>query len=95
MDRRNFLKTTGTAFAATVLPASTVFAADRIVPGRVILPLNKRWRYHPSKVEGAEAPGFDDSGFEAVVIPHTNIGLPWHSFDDKDYEFVSTYRREI
>ena len=95
MDRRNFLKTTGTAFAATVLPASTVFAADRIVPGRVILPLNKRWRYHPSKVEGAEAPGFDDSGFEAVVIPHTNIGLPWHSFDDKDYEFVSTYRRRF
>jgi beta-galactosidase len=95
MDRRDFLKTTGTALAAAVLPASTAFAADRIVPGRVILPLNKRWRYHPSKVAGAEAPGFDDSSFEQVVVPHTNISLPWHSFDDKDYEFVSTYRRRF
>src|SRR5215471_14336644 len=95
MDRRDFLKTTGTALAATVLPASTVFAADRIAPGRVVLPLNKGWRYHPSKVEGAEAPGFDDSKFEAVVVPHTNISLPWHSFDDKDYEFISTYRRRF
>ncbi len=95
MDRRDFLKTTGTALAATVLPASTVFAADRIAAGRVVLPLNKGWRYHPAKVAGAEAPGFDDSAFEQVVVPHTNISLPWHSFDDKDYEFVSTYRRRF
>ncbi len=95
MDRRDFLKTTGTALAATVLPASTAFAADRIAAGRVILPLNKGWQYHPAKVEGAEAPGFDDSKFERVVVPHTNISLPWHSFDDKEYEFVSTYRRRF
>jgi beta-galactosidase len=30
-----------------------------------------------------------------VVVPHTNIKLPWHSFDDKDYEFVSIYRRRF
>ena len=30
-----------------------------------------------------------------VVIPHTNVRLPWHNFDDKDYEFVSTYRRRF
>ncbi len=95
MDRRDFLKTTGTALAATVLPASTVFAADRIAAGRIVLPLNKGWRYRPAKVAGAEAPGFDDSAFEQVVVPHTNISLPWHSFDDKDYEFVSTYRRRF
>ena len=47
MDRRDFLKTTGTMFAATVLPASTVSAAEHIVPGRVTLPLNRGWRYHP------------------------------------------------
>ena len=35
------------------------------------------------------------SSFDAVVIPHTNIALPWHSFDDKDYEFISTYRRRF
>jgi beta-galactosidase len=95
MDRRVFLKTTGTMFAATVLPASTVSAAEHIVPGRVTLPLNRGWRYHPGVVAGAETQDFDDSGFERVVIPHTNVGLNWHNFDDKEYEFVSTYRRRF
>ncbi len=36
-----------------------------------------------------------DSSFEPVVVPHTNIALPWHSFDDKSYEFVSAYRRRF
>ena len=44
---------------------------------------------------GAEAAGFDDSGFERVTLPHTNVELPWHSFDDKSYEFVSIYRRHF
>lgn len=61
----------------------------------MILPMNRNWRYSPSKVAGAEAIGFDDSKFERVIIPHTNVTLPWHSFDDKDYEFVSTYRRRF
>jgi beta-galactosidase len=60
-----------------------------------ILPLNRNWRYHPAKAEGAESPAFDDSKFERVVIPHTNVRLPWHSFDDKQYEFISTYRRRF
>jgi len=63
--------------------------------GRAVLPMNRNWRYHPAKVDGAELPGFDDSKFERVVVPHTNISLPWHSFDDKEYEFVSTYRRRF
>ena len=29
------------------------------------------------------------------MVPHTNVKLPWHSFDDKDYEFVSIYRRRF
>jgi beta-galactosidase len=29
------------------------------------------------------------------VIPHTNVPLPWHGFDDKEYEFVSLYRRRF
>src|SRR5580692_7082908 len=95
MDRRDFLKTTGTVFAATVLPASTVFAADRVVPGRVVLPMNRGWRYHPGAVAGAETQGFDDSAYERVVVPHTNVRLPWHSFDEKTYEFVSSYRRHF
>ncbi len=95
MIRRDFIKTAGAMLASTALPSSEVFAEDRAAQGRLILPINRNWRYHSAKVDGAEAIGFDDSKFERVVIPHTNIELPWHNFDDKDYEFVSTYRRRF
>jgi beta-galactosidase len=95
MIRRDFIKTAGAVLASTTLPRSLALTEEQIAQGRMILPMNRNWRYHPSKVAGAEAEGFDDSKFERVVIPHTNIELPWHNFDDKDYEFVSTYRRRF
>ena len=67
----------------------------RAAAGRMVLPLNRNWRYSSTVVEGAHGREFDDSAFERVVIPHTNIRLPWHSFDDKSYEFVSLYRRRF
>ncbi len=95
MKRRDFLKTAGVALASTSLPRRPAFAEEQLAPGRMILPINRNWRYSPKKVAGAEAASFDDSSFERVVIPHTNIQLPWHSFDEKDYEFISTYRRRF
>ena len=96
MDRRHFLKTSGTALAATKLTGSALAQkAESSTPGRLILPMNRGWRYSPRVTEAAHGLDFDDSGFTAVVIPHTNIPLPWHSFDDKSYEFVSLYRRAI
>ena len=95
MHRRDFLKTSSTLVASTALPSSTLALAETATSGRSILPINRGWRYKASKFSGAEAADFDDSGFERVVIPHTNIALPWHSFDDKAYEFVSTYRRRF
>ncbi len=61
----------------------------------MVLSINRNWRFTPGIVKSATLPDFDDSSFETVVIPHANIKLPWHSFDDKDYEFVSTYRRRF
>ena len=57
--------------------------------------MNRNWRYSCSAVADAHTKDFDDSKFERVVVPHANIRLPWHSFDDKDYEFVSVYRRHF
>src|SRR5439155_3647646 len=70
-------------------------SSEPLAAGRVSIPINRGWRYSPGKVEGAETFDFDDSAFEQVVIPHINVLLPWHSFDDKTYEFVSTYRRRF
>ncbi|HEV2710352.1 MAG TPA: glycoside hydrolase family 2 TIM barrel-domain containing protein [Edaphobacter sp.] len=95
MLRRDFIKTTGTLLAASTLPSASALAASENRQTRSILPINRNWRYHPAKVEGAQAAEFDDSAFERVVVPHTNVRLPWHNFDDKDYEFVSTYRRRF
>ena len=100
MHRRDFLKTTGTVLAGATLAhgaiqqdAAQSSAAN--ANGRIILPINRNWRYNRSVVAAAHEKNFDDSAFESVVLPHTNVPLPWHSFDDKSYEFVSTYRRRF
>ena len=94
MHRREFLKTTGAVLAGATLEGN-LLAQDRTGSSRQILAMNRGWRYKPAKVTGAEQPDFDDAAFEQVVIPHTNVPLPWHNFDDRDYEFISTYRRRF
>ncbi len=94
MRRRDFLISSTTLVAAAVLPRQTLGATAETLPEtRVVYPMNRNWRYLPRPVAGAELPAFDDPAFERVVLPHSNARLPWHNFDDKEYEFVSTYRR--
>jgi len=101
MDRRDFLKAGSVAAASALTPHSfsqshTAAAGDSsMVAGRLNLPINRNWLYSPTNIEAAHAIGFDDSHFDRVVIPHTNLPLPWHSFDEKSYEFVSIYRRHF
>ena len=100
MDRRDFLKTTGSLIAgATVasgLPAAGYGAESApSAKGRMVLPINRNWRYSPAATSAARARNFDDTGFARVTVPHTNLREPWHSFDEKTYEFVSVYRRRF
>jgi beta-galactosidase len=100
MDRRKFIKQTGTllagaALAPYALPESNAQTPESLQTGRLVLPMNRKWRYSRSSVEAGHSKEFDDSGFEQVVIPHTNVPLPWHGFDEKTYEFVSLYRRRF
>jgi len=90
LNRRAFLA--GSAIAAATARAQSVRPA---VPMCRTYSLNRNWLFRRSAVPGADSPGFDESGFRRVTLPHSNIELPWHSFDDKDYEFVSTYRRHF
>ncbi len=62
---------------------------------RRIYPMNRDWLFGGRKSGDATAIDFDDSRFAKVTLPHTNVILPWHSFDERDYEFVSTYRRHF
>jgi beta-galactosidase len=86
MDRRDFIKTTGTLIAgATLVPSALATAAGEpsTPAGRMVLPMNRNWLYNRTVDERSHAKDFDDSRYEKVVIPHTNVGLPWHSFDEK------------
>ena len=99
MDRRTFLQQSGTILAGAALTPYAVAKegkqSDSSSGGRLVLPMNRKWRYSRSVVEGGHEKNFDDSKFDAVVIPHTNVPLPWHGFDEKTYEFVSLYRRRF
>ncbi len=58
---------------------------------RAVHPFNYDWLYTPQQV-GDDTP---DSDFESVILPHTNIELPWHNFKDSEYQFISTYRKRF
>ena len=97
MNRRTFLKTSSSALAAgTLARRSTAQTRGQTEDSaRAVLPINRGWRYSPKAIPAARAANFDDSAWPAVVVPHTNIPLPWHNFDDKAYEFISIYRRKL
>src|SRR5450631_124207 len=100
MDRREFLTTAGTLIAGASLQASALVNATsstHLTPigGRLLLPINQEWTFSKHLPDGFERADFDDSGFESICLPHTNLKLPWHSFDEKSYQFVSAYRRRF
>jgi len=55
--------------------------------------LNFNWKYSESFDEAMIKPGFDDSDFLKVDVPHTNKELPFNYFNEKDYQFVCCYRK--
>jgi len=99
MDRRDFLKTATLVAGATVaagVPASGRAAESALSgPGRMVLPINRNWLFNATATDAAHQRAFSESGFTRVTVPHTNVRLPWHSFDEKSYEFVSIYRRHF
>jgi len=104
MERRDFIKKAGTLVAAGLVPAnmmahtpgsSSLPTGSLPTGGRLVLAMNRNWRFSRSAVPEARSKDFDDSKFDRVVVPHTNQRVPWHSFDEKDYQFVSVYRRRF
>src|ERR1035438_6151877 len=90
MNRRTFLA--GASAAAALGRAQN---SPRAVPARRTYSLNRNWLFAASATPASHEAGFDESKFSRVTLPHTNVELPWHSFDDQAYEFVSVYRRHF
>ncbi len=57
--------------------------------------LNNGWLFGGAFAWGMEQPGFDDSGFERVTLPHANAVFSWRDIDRQRYEYVSIYRRHF
>ena len=93
MNRREFICGTGMVLGASSVTNVLLGATEDAGRGRKILYINRNWRFGPSTSDDAHKPGFDDTHFEPVTLPHSNVRLPWHGFDEKAYQFVSMYRR--
>src|SRR5690349_11170821 len=96
LDRRGFLAGAAVAIAQAGAGASPQGGRNSVSPiARRSYELNRNWRFIPHAEEAALQPAFDDSKSERVTLPHANVRLPWHSFDDRAYEFISVYRRSF
>ncbi|HZJ46601.1 MAG TPA: glycoside hydrolase family 2 TIM barrel-domain containing protein [Pyrinomonadaceae bacterium] len=97
LDRRSFIKEScvGVAGIAVLSGAGDNLFAQKSLVGRKVFALNHKWLFNATNVAGGTKKAFKDSSFTRVTIPHTNKMLPWHGFDDKDYQFVSLYRRHF
>ena len=62
---------------------------------RTVKPINDDWRYLARYEEGFEAKDCDESAFTRVRLPHANTELPYNNFDERDFQFVSCYRRTV
>jgi beta-galactosidase len=89
VNRRAFILGSAAAGAAMAQPTA---AADA---NRRTFELNRKWLFGGKTAPGVSAPGFDDSKWEKITLPHANVTLPWHSFEEKDFQFVSAYRRHF
>src|SRR5438067_736257 len=98
LTRRRFIEA-GSAgligFASLSKLTSLTFALNASASSRRIYPLNHNWLFSEKSLPNSTQPRFNDLAFKRVTIPHTNKMLPWHGFDDKEYEFVSVYRRHF
>src|SRR5262249_14444612 len=57
--------------------------------------LNQDWLFGGEFVGGAEQPGFDDSLFDTVTLPHTVTHLSWREWDPASWEKGWVYRRRF
>jgi len=101
IDRRSFLKTSAVGATAlsvasnALLTNANELTAPADISLRRIIPLNHDWLFTDRPVAAAAGVTFNDKNFTRVTIPHTNKMLPMNGFDEKEYMFVSVYRRHF
>lgn len=99
LNRRNFLKASAIGVSVLAASSNNIFAEELTAllsdSGRQIIGLNHGWLYNEKFTTEATRPTFNDKTFALVNIPHTNKMLPLNGFDEKEYCFVSIYRKKF
>ncbi len=62
---------------------------------RKVINLNQGWSYLDHYNERFIAGVFTDYTWETINLPHPNRELPYNYFDERDYQFISTYRKDL
>lgn len=79
--------------AVLVVPAGAV-VGGAAAPGRTEVPITHGWRFHQGDAPEAAQPGYDDSGWQRVNLPHT-----WNGRDGEDggsyYRGAGWYRTAL
>jgi beta-galactosidase len=93
VDRRTFLL--GSTAAGLLTAQTQDKETARPKANARVYELNRNWLFGGKARAGVSAPAFDDSAWQKVTLPHTNVRLPWHSFDESAFQYVSAYRRHF
>ena len=56
---------------------------------------NTGWLFGGEYTDGSEDPGYDDSGFTPVTLPHTVTPLSWGQWEPTAWEKVWIYRKHF
>jgi beta-galactosidase len=66
----------------------------RVGQASMIVAFNAGWLFGPV-ADGSERPGFDDSSFATVTLPHTVTPLSWQNWDPAAWERSWSYRKHF
>ena len=63
-------------------------------PAASTVSFNSGWLFSAASAD-SDLPGFDDSAFSTVTLPHTVAPLSWQNWDPSDWEQVWAYRKHF
>jgi len=82
-------------FIGSVLLGIGIIGAGLSSAQRLEVPLNDQWRFYRAEASGAEQSAFDDSGWEAVSVPHTYNALDAQDGGSNYYRGPAWYRKHF
>jgi beta-galactosidase len=82
----------GTTWRPKLASAASTSNAE---PAPGLYDFNQDWLFGGPYVSGSEQPGYPETGFATVEVPHTVVPLSWGDWDNTTWEQVWIYRRHI